>query len=443
MGIPDEFFDKFSLYAIAQYNDQLVNGRPRYTLNKQFTDEQDGWPLLVELASSFRAFPYYNGIQVVLVQDRPQSAPDHYVNNTMVQDGWFNYDTSDLQTQYNEVLVEWDDPSDYFRKKTVRYREPDVIAQNKAAGVSNGGIISQKFYKVGCTSEQEAYDFARALSFDALNETEIVSFTTMPNAAAYAPGQIIAVDDRHLSGKLSAGRLLAVGSTTVTLDHTFEQEAFEAYDLWCVVNNQLVIRPIATVSEDTVTDVVTVSTTDMVPELPFGIVKHDGTQPVWFRIMEIIDAGGGTYQVNARRFAQGKHEWVEGDVPVPSVPFTDYNTTGFLPAPTGLNVSHQFEIDDVLGPIHNLTFSWKKDNSPTQMLSRFYAEVYTPLGQWEDLYEGGSTQCQFHNAKPGRYVFSVKSINTYNKSSDVASIVYDLQYGSTGDVQPPIFIGLN
>ncbi|OJY60923.1 MAG: hypothetical protein BGP16_00860 [Sphingobium sp. 66-54] len=219
LGLPEDFFNKFFLYPIAQYCDGDVNGRPRYTLNKQFSDDQDGWPLLVELAASFRAFPYFNGTEIILVQDAPTDHIDHYVNNAMIDGGWFDFQGTDIGEQFNEILVEWDDPDDYFRKKTVRYRDTDAIARNKAAGLSNGGIIRQTYYKTGCTNQQEAYDFARLLVYVSQNENEVVAFKTLVEAAAYAPGQLIAVDDVHTSGKTSAGRLAAVNGSTVTLGH--------------------------------------------------------------------------------------------------------------------------------------------------------------------------------------------------------------------------------
>ena len=101
----------------------------------------------------------------------------------------------ELSKQYNEVLVTWNDPADYFTEKTVRYRDEDSITRNRNAGLAAGGVIRAKFDKTGCTNKQEAYDFARMAAYVSQHENETVTFDTMLGAAAYAPGQLIEVDD--------------------------------------------------------------------------------------------------------------------------------------------------------------------------------------------------------------------------------------------------------
>ena len=445
MGIPSTSFDKFALYAVAQYNDQNVNGRTRFTLNKQFTDVTDAWPFLVELASSFRCAPYYNGVQYVLSQDRPITAPSHYINNTMVENGWFNYTTNELTTQFNEILGEWDDPDDFFRKKVVRYRQEDDIAANNSQGMANGGVITQTYYKIGCVNEQECYDFCRILCYDSLNELENVEFTTMANAAAIIPGQIFAVDDIHTSGKKATGRLVSVLSgTTLKLDVPVTLTASHQYDIWAVVNNQLVIRPLAIPGSTVTTDTITISsTTDMDAELPYGIVDRAGVQPKWFKCLEIVDVGGAKFTVRGREYDQGKHEWIDDNVPVPVIVYTEYNTNAIIPAPTGLQVTHQFGMDDLGVPIHSLTFSWApvpNVNNMNYLISGYVADVLSPLGHWDRIYDGNLNTTILRNPTSGKYIFTVKAVNTFGKSSEIASIEYNFNYGGGDAPYPPIFI---
>lgn len=443
LGTPDAAFNKFSLYQTAKHCDDNVNGRPRYTLNKQFTDEVDGWPMLVELASSFRAFPYYTGTEFLLVQDRDVDTPDHYINNTGVDGGYFDYTSTPLSEQFNEVLIEWDDPSDYFRKKVEPYRDTDSIARNKALGLSNGGIITQTFYKTGCTSRQEAYDFARLLVYISQKENENLSFTTLLNATAYAPGQIIAVDDFTLSGKGQHGRIIGLDPAgKLRIDAAFVQKANTAYNAYLVIDNKLVIRPLVQSSTTVTTDIVNCDAADYYEWMPVGIVEAGGVQPRWFRITEIQDAGEGRHVVNGRLYAQGKFAFVEQNVPVPVINFSEYSTSKNLPAPTALNVRHHFEEDDIQGSLHNLIVSWERDNTPGLLIQGFLCEVLGPDGVWHSLYEGPNTTATLTSAQPGKYVFSVKAVNTYNKSSDPTSVTYLLEYGaSEAIILPPTLIG--
>ncbi|WP_379921741.1 phage tail protein [Erythrobacter sp. R86502] len=442
LGLQDSYFNKFKFYDIARHNDEMVNGRPRYTLNKQFTDEQDGWPFLVELASSFRCFPYWNGNEVILIQDRDQPAPDHYINNTMVDGGFFNYQTRPVTDRLNEVLVEWDDPSDYFRKKVERYRDQASIDQNNANGIANGGIISETYYKVGCTNRREAYDFGRLLVYISQNETEEVSFTTMLNAAAYQPGQLIAVDDFTLSGKTAHGRAIGVDNNRLVLNQPFLQKANTAYNAYLVINNQLVIRPIAQVSQDITHQFVACDTTGYFEGIPCGVVEASGVQPRWYRITDIQDSGAGLYDVKALFYAPGKFAWVEQDIPPPNVDYSDLDFRRAIPAPTNVVISHTWEQDDLQGAIHHLNLAWDQDPTPGLQIAGYYVEYRGPEGIWKPLYEGNQTYAQLRYAAPGEYLFTIKSLNTFGKSSDAAIAAFNLQYAVSDEtVLPPTFNG--
>lgn len=445
LGLPDTWFDKFALYKVAQWCDQDVNGRPRYTLNNQFTDTTDGWQFLQDLAKSFAAFCYFTGSQVVLVADQDQATPDHYVNNTMVDTGLFGYYTTEIGDQINEALVEWSDPGDYFRKKVERYRDDSNIAMLRLAGASNGGLVSQTYTKIGCTNRQEAYDFARRLVYTAQHEKEIVSFTTMLSAAAYAPGQIIAVQDITLATDQTCGRVSDTSATTVTLDQPFNQLANTAYDLYCVVGNVLVIRPIAQVTTTTQTSVVTPSDmTGIEAGLPYGIVQHGaGVQPVLYRITDIQDAGDGRYSVTGQFYDRAKYAWIETNVTPPVITYSNVNSAKTVSPPSNLAVTWHAHEDPVRGTIHYLEFSWDKNIDTNVVVRSYNASAKYPDGTVRVLSSDNGTSATIINPPAGPYVFMVQAVNTLGKSSDLATISYTLAYGSHGQVlNPPTLIGL-
>jgi predicted phage tail protein len=444
LGMPDAFFSKYELYQIAKFNDQDVNGRPRYTLNKQFREATDGWPFLVELASSFRAFPYFNGSSVVLVQDRPQEQVNHYVNNTMVADGFFNYQNVELSKQYNEVLVTYSDPTDYFTEKTVRYRDTGSIERNRKAGLAAGGVIRAKFDKVGCTNKQEAYDFARMICYVSQHENETVEFSTLLGAAAYAPGQLIEVDDIIIANKQFTGRAYAGEVNGVRLEQPWTQKANTSYSLHVVINNSLTIRPIAIVHQDTTSTLVPVDATGVEWGTPFGIVEAGGAQPRIFRIQQITDQGEGKYQVSAKIHVEGKYAFVEQNVPVPDVPWSDLKRSSYIPAPTGLKISHTFSQDDALGSRYKLQISWDAITDPKYALKGYKVEAYNPDNEWSLVYEGMMNVATISDAKPGKYIVTVKPINTFDASGDPAVETYELVYGQGAMLlKPPVFIGFD
>lgn len=444
LGMPDDFFNRYELYQIAKFNDEAVNGRPRYTLNKQFREAQDGWPFLVELASSFRAAPYFDGNRIVLIQDRPNTPITHYVNNTMVADGFFNYQNVELGKQFNEVLVNWIDNEDFGTQKTVRYRDEDSIARNRAAGLGSGGVIRATFDKVGCTNKQEAYDFARMLAFVSQKENETVTFDTLLGAAAYSPGQLIEIDDIIVANKQFMGRAYAGEAGGIRLEQPWTQKENTTYTLHVVLNNQLVIRSIPMVQKDTTSTLVPCDASGVEFGTPFGVVEQGGAQPRVFRITNIADSGAGKYQVTAKVHIEGKYAYVEQNVPVPTVPYSDLKRNSFIPAPTGLRVSHSFAQDEAVGSRHKLSLSWDAITDPKYPLKGYKVEVFKPDNQWYPLYEGMMNVAVIEDAKPGKYTFSVKPINSFDAGGEPASISYELVYGQGNAIlRPPIFVGFD
>lgn len=444
LGFPDDYFLKWELYEIAKFNDESVNGRPRYTLNTQFRSAKDAWPFLVELATTFRAFPYYDGSIVRLVQDRPNQPVVHYVNNTQVANGFFNWQNTELSKQFNEVLVNWYDPDDFFHQKTVRYRDNDSITRNRNAGLAAGGIIRGTFDKIGCTNKQEAYDYARMLCYVSQHENETVSFDTLLGAAGYQPGQLIEIDDVIQSHKQFTGRVAAADENGFHLDYPWMQKANKSYTVHAVVNNQLVLRAVPVVFEDTTVSFVECDATGMDYGTPFGIVEAGGAQPRVCRITNIEDKGDGLYTVTCTSHVEGKYAWVEQDVPVPVIPYSDLKRNSAIPAPTGLAVKHTFSVDDAGISHHTLTLSWDAITDPSLAFKGYKVEVFKPDGLWHDLYSGLMNSAAVEDARAGEYIFTVKPINTFGASGDPAVLEYELEHGTGAyEVLPPIFVGFD
>ncbi|HFV1706423.1 TPA: phage tail tip protein, partial [Escherichia coli] len=68
--------DKWALYVIGQYCDQLVpNGfggtEPRITCNAYLTTQRKAWDVLSDFCSAMRCMPVWNGQTLTFVQDRP------------------------------------------------------------------------------------------------------------------------------------------------------------------------------------------------------------------------------------------------------------------------------------------------------------------------------------------------------------------------------------
>lgn len=450
-GFPSSFFNQFALLETAKYCDEDVHGRPRFTLNKQFTDESDGWPALVDLAQTFRAYPYFNGSEVLLMQDRPQDAVDHFVNNAVVADGKFKYASAPIQERLNEVIVEFDNPDDYYRKGFVTYRDEPSILSNRKLGLSNNGVVSRRVYKTGCTSRQEAYDFARILLFASQKEGLTCEFDTLIAAAGYQPGQLIEVDDWTRTGKQPTGRVAAIlSSNSLRLDQPVTFKANTAYRAHLTSGNGLDTRPIVQFPVETTTDVITVQTDAVDADTPVGIVEanKNAVQPRVFRIKDIVEAGQGRYTIKSTLHHEGKFVFFDDNVPVDYSPWTQLNPN--TPVPTGLKGTPRSYMDDLLGAQHVIDLSWDAIDTTTEdgyrlLLQGYFLQVKRPGNtNWEDVYKGPNTLATMMNAEPGEHTFSIRSINSLGKSSPALIAKVTFAYGTSDEVvYPPVFEGFD
>ncbi|EER8453299.1 host specificity protein J, partial [Escherichia coli] len=77
--------DKWALYAIAQYCDQMVpdgfgGTEPRMTFNAYLSQQRKAWDVLSDFCSAMRCMPVWNGQTLTFVQDSPSDVVWPYTN---------------------------------------------------------------------------------------------------------------------------------------------------------------------------------------------------------------------------------------------------------------------------------------------------------------------------------------------------------------------------
>ena len=102
--LQDSDIDKYSLYRIARYCDELVpDGKggqePRFTANLYFTKQADAYKMLKDMATVFRSMIYYFDGQVSPVIDAP-SGPVYNFTKSNVIDGRFGYESTGSKNTY-------------------------------------------------------------------------------------------------------------------------------------------------------------------------------------------------------------------------------------------------------------------------------------------------------------------------------------------------------
>ena len=243
--IEDIEIDKYSLYRIARYCDELVSDgkgglEPRYTLNTYMTKQADSYKVLKDLATNFLGLLYFLDGKIFPTIDAPAS-PVYNFTKANVIDGSFSYETTGSKTRINQVVVSWNNADN-------NYALQPLIVEDKREIAKTQRIITQEAVAYGCTSEAQATRYGKWKLWTAANQREIVSFSTGINGSYITPGDIINVQDSDRNATRYGGRISNTGSisvTTIPLDSSVSLISGSTYDLSVVF-----IKPSAFALED-------------------------------------------------------------------------------------------------------------------------------------------------------------------------------------------------
>jgi predicted phage tail protein len=255
--------DKWSLYKIAKYCDELVDDgkggqEPRFTCNVYIRSQEDAFKVINNLSSVFRGMSYWAAGQVFVVQDSPGQAtatanpvagdPRIYTEaNTVCEydesgkmtSAPFNYKSTDLAVRHTAAIVSWIDPNDYGKVKLESVLDdPNILKY---------GYRPTELEAYGCTSAGQAKRTAKWVLATEQLEKETVSFRTGAEGCLIRPGEIIKIADSTRLRKRIGGRILSANSTHLTLDARVELLPGQLYNL-SIVNGdgvQILLKQLA------------------------------------------------------------------------------------------------------------------------------------------------------------------------------------------------------
>ncbi|EEQ4721362.1 host specificity protein J [Escherichia coli] len=212
--------DKWALYAIGQYCDQMVpdgfgGTEPRMTFNAYLSQQRKAWDVLSDFCSAMRCMPVWNGQTLTFVQDRPSDVVWPYTNSDVVVDDngvGFRYSFSALKDRHTAVEVNYTDPQNGWQTSTELVEDPEAILRY--------GRNLLKMDAFGCTSRGQAHRAGLWVIKTGLLETQTVDFTLGSQGLRHTPGDIIEICDNDYAGTLTGGRVLSIdaASRTLTLD---------------------------------------------------------------------------------------------------------------------------------------------------------------------------------------------------------------------------------
>ncbi|WP_049235466.1 TipJ family phage tail tip protein [Moraxella catarrhalis] len=282
--------DKWSLYRLAQYCDEMVDDgkggkEPRFTVNVYLQKADDAYRVLQNLASVFRALSFWDGTSIVVDADTPKE-PVYVFSNANVIGGEFSYTGTRARDRHTIVKCAYDDPDNNF--------ETDYIYVQDEHAIAKYGINQLELNLFGCTSKGQAQRAGIwALKSEQL-ETETVSFSTGLDGFIPKVGEIIHVQDNSRAGRMQAGRIVATDGRQITLDRM----AGKVGDTLMVGDNSAQIVQI----DDTV---ITTDTAIGRAGQVFAISSSD-VAPRAYRVMTISQNDDASFSFTALQYEIGK-----------------------------------------------------------------------------------------------------------------------------------------
>lgn len=324
--------DKWSLYQIAQYCDQLVpsgfkdtNGNdimePRFAFNGVIKNREEAYTVLQNITAAFRGMAYWSLGQVFCAADIP-SDPVASFSPANVIDGHFKYSGTAMKARHSVAVVTWQDPQSYFRDT------PEVVQDDVM--IERFGWRQTDVRLVGCTSRGQAHRFGKWILDTERNQTETVQFAiswdgyVLKENQQIKPGDIILVADPRKNGNYRAGgRLLEVADPGhVTLDFPFEVETGQTYTLSSMLpDGSFETRTIASFGSDNAT--ITLATPfSAAPVLNADwVIQSANMVARQYRVMAVQEDAQNIFKITALIHDPNKYARVEQNLALDKIPY--------------------------------------------------------------------------------------------------------------------------
>ncbi|ECI4613647.1 host specificity protein J [Salmonella enterica subsp. diarizonae] len=427
IGISD--VDKWALYAIAQYCDQMVPDgfggmEPRMRCNAWLTTQRKAHDVLADFCSVMRCMPVWNGQKMTFVQDRPADRAWTYTNSNVVG-GQFKYSFSALKERHNAVEVRYVDPMNGWKTST-------ELVEDHEAQVRYGRNVL-KMDAFGCTSRGQAHRMGLWAIQTELLETQTVDFSVGAEGLRHTVGDLFEICDNDYAGASVSGRIVAVdvAARTLTLDREIEIPEHGAATLSSVGSDGLPV--IMKVMSHTEPDKITV---DVLPEgiAPGGVwgLKLPALRRRLFRCVVIREGENGTYGITAVQHVPEKEAIVDNGA------HFDLQS-GTLNGVTPPAVQHLTVDTSTDSSLYQAKATW--DTPRVIKGVRFILRLTVGAGTDDDpvrlvtTVRTSETEFTFHELPYGHYTLTVSAINGYGQQGDPASVEFDIDLP-----EPPDFI---
>lgn len=429
LGIP---VDKWSLYEVAQYCDELVPDNrggmePRYLMDVVVQSQVEAFQLVRDICSAFRGMTFYNGESLSIIVDKPRD-PVYLFTADNVVDGVFVRTFPSEKTMYTSCNVMFDDEENQYEQDVEPVFNPDAAMRF--------GHNPTSITAIGCTRRTEANRRGRWILQTNLSATT-VSFSTGLEGMIPSCGDVIYVADPHWQSAFNlvlSGRVMEVSGVQVFLAYRCDAKAGDTLIL-NTDDGKPVRRTIANVSADGKTLTLNVGYNfDVAPDSVFLIESDQlaAEQYVVTRIEKGSDDDEFTFAITATQYDPSKYDAIDNGVITDGRP-TSVVDPDSLGAPKDLTISSFSRIVQGMS-VETMVIGW----SAVQYAKLYEVQWRKDGGNWNNVPRTATTQVDIEGIYAGEYQARVRCISGGNVASPWSALATATLTGKVGAPKGPI-----
>ncbi|HCF4861207.1 host specificity protein J [Pseudomonas aeruginosa] len=420
--IDQSMVNRWALYRIAQYCDQLVpDGKggqePRFTCNLYLQKQEEAYAVLQDLAAIFHGLAFWDGSQITVNADMPQDPVYTYTTSQILNDGVVAYSGTRTRDRHSLAMVSWDNPANAFETDKEPVFDEDAI-------IDLGGIVREvSVGALGCTSQGQAQRAGQWALMTEQLQTRGAVWKVGLDGFIPRPGQVVALADPMLAGRANGGRISAVSGRAITVDRDVdipvgarlrvnlpsgrsEARAIQGHD-------GRVITVVADFSEEPS------------PESGWAI-DYDDLALMQFYVKNVTRPSWEQFQLEVIQHEPGKFDAIDHGAIIDSRPISVL-PSGVQDPPARVLISQHIAVEQGLA-VTIMTIAW--DAAPDAVA--YDVEWRWGSREWVRVPRTGELMVEVRGVYTGQYLARVRAVNSMNVSSIPANSVLTNITGKTG-----------
>lgn len=399
--------DKFQLYQIAKYCDELVDDgyggkEPRMVSNLWITEQRDAYNVLSDMASVFRSIAVWNGTQFSAIQDRTSDPVCLYTQSNVV-DGKFSRQFAAGKTIFTAVEVEYADERNFYQK-AIEYVADDLM-------IARYGYNVKKITAYGCTSRGQAHRYGKWVLETSRLEQCTITFVVGRQGLLHLPGDIIEIADNDFTGRTLGGRVVAINGNKVTLDQPVEitGNSYLSY-----LNDEMQLVKIKIINVDnTNKSIVTLETNPVgLNVMDDWVLKTPQVSTQLYRALGITENDDGSYTITALQHEPQKEAIVDG-------------SASFVPVVTTMhNGLTKVTNADVVYSADGIKLTWSVPT--TDALLTYEVRLYRNGKVFKTYLNLKNPEISFEGLPDGSYTAEIRAKNQSGQLSDPVTRSFEI-----------------